>query len=44
MKEKSEVSQIFKNYKNMIRTQFNTKIQILRTDNARDYFSSVLRK
>ncbi|WKA11938.1 hypothetical protein VitviT2T_029385 [Vitis vinifera] len=42
MKEKSETSQIFKNFKNMIQTQFQSKIQILKFDNARDYFNSIL--
>lgn len=42
MKEKPEVSQIFKNFKNMIQTQFNNKIQILRIDNPRHYFNSFL--
>ncbi|RVW88342.1 Retrovirus-related Pol polyprotein from transposon TNT 1-94 [Vitis vinifera] len=42
MKEKSETSQIFKNFKNMIQTQFQSKIQILKSDNARDYFNSIL--
>ena len=42
IKEKSEVSQIFKNFSNMVHIQFQRKIQILRTDNAKDYFNSVL--
>nr|CAN65095.1 hypothetical protein VITISV_011639 [Vitis vinifera] len=42
MKEKSETSQIFKNFKNMIQTQFQSKIQILKSDNARDYFNSII--
>ena len=42
MKEKSETGQIFKNFKNMIQTQFQSKIQILKSDNARDYFNSIL--
>jgi len=40
MKEKSEVSQIFQNFHAMIQTQFQTKIQILKTDNAKEYFNS----
>ena len=42
MKEKSEAGQIFRNFHSMIQTQFQTKIQVLKTDNAREYFNSVL--
>ena len=42
MKEKSETSHIFQNFHKMIQTQFQTYIQVLRTDNARDFFNSVL--
>ena len=42
MKEKSEVDQIFKNFYNIIQTQFHEKIQVLKIDNARDYFNSVI--
>ena len=42
MKEKSETSHIFQNFHKMIQTQFQTNIQVLRTDNARDFFNSVL--
>ena len=42
MKEKSEVGQIFKNFNTMIQTQFHTKIQIFRTDNAKEYFKHIL--
>ena len=42
MKEKSEAGSIFKNFDNMIQTQFYKKIKVLRTDNARDYFNSIL--
>ena len=42
MKEKSEVGQIFQNFNSMIQTQFQTKIQIIKTDNAKEYFKSVL--
>ena len=41
MKEKSKVGQIFKNFYNMIQTQFHAKIQVLKTNNARDYFNSI---
>lgn len=42
MKDKSETSHIFKNFHTIIQTQFSTKIQILRSDRARDFFNSVL--
>lgn len=42
MKNKSEVSQIFQNFNTMIQTQFNTKIQVLKTDNAKEYFKDSL--
>ena len=42
MKEKSEVGQIFQNFNRMIQTQFKTKIQVLKTDNDREYFQSKL--
>ena len=34
------MSQIFQNFNSMIQTQFHTKIQILKTDNAKEYFNS----
>ena len=42
MKEKSETGQLFKTFHQMIKNQFNTNIQVLQTDNARDYFNSIL--
>ena len=42
MKDKFEVGQIFQNFNSMIQTQFHTKIQILRTDDAKEYFNSDL--
>ncbi|RVX00253.1 hypothetical protein CK203_026625 [Vitis vinifera] len=42
MKEKSEANQIFKTFNTMIQTQFQAKIQILKTDNAKEYFNSIL--
>ncbi|CAN0870173.1 Retrovirus-related Pol polyprotein from transposon TNT 1-94 [Linum grandiflorum] len=42
MREKSETPQTFQEFYDMILTQFNTKIQVLKTDNAHDYFNSVL--
>ncbi|KAK0593418.1 hypothetical protein LWI29_036352 [Acer saccharum] len=41
MKEKSEAGAIFKNFNSMIQTQFQTKIKVFRTDNAKDYFNSL---
>ena len=42
VKEKSEVGSIFRNFNTMIQNQFQTKIQILKTDNAREYFDKIL--
>ncbi|CAN1338667.1 Retrovirus-related Pol polyprotein from transposon TNT 1-94 [Linum perenne] len=42
MKDKSETSQLFKEFHAMVKTQFHTNILVLRTDNARDYFNSVM--
>ena len=42
MKEKSEISTIFQSFYSMISTQFQSKIQVFKTDNARDYFNSIL--
>ena len=42
MKNKSEVSKIFQNFHSMIQTQFQIRIQILKTDNAKDFFNYVL--
>ncbi|CAN1141377.1 Retrovirus-related Pol polyprotein from transposon TNT 1-94 [Linum perenne] len=42
MKEKSETSDMFKEFYGMILTQFHTKIQVLKTDNAHDYFNTSL--
>ena len=42
MKEKSEVNQIFKNFNNMIQIEFHAKIQVLKTNNTREYFNSIM--
>ena len=42
MKEKTEVCQIFKNFNNMIQTQFHTRIRVLRTDNGKEFFNRSL--
>ncbi|CAN1169032.1 Retrovirus-related Pol polyprotein from transposon TNT 1-94, partial [Linum perenne] len=39
MKEKSDASRIFQNFYTMIEHQFQTKIKVLKTDNAKDYFN-----
>ena len=42
MKAKSETVAVFQGFYDMILTQFETKIQVLKTDNAHDYFNSEL--
>ncbi|KAK8328008.1 hypothetical protein V6Z12_A11G221900 [Gossypium hirsutum] len=42
LKEKSETPKVFQNFHSMVRTQFNSTIHTLRTDNGREYFNSVL--
>ena len=42
MKEKSKVDQIFKSFYNMIQAPFHAKIHVLKTNNAKDYFNSIL--
>lgn len=42
MKEKSETTTIFQSFHSMISTQFRSNIQVLKTDNAKDYFNSIL--
>ena len=42
MKNKSETSQIFQIFHKMIQNQFQTNIQVFKTDNARDFFNSIL--
>ena len=39
MKTRTELFSIFKKFHAEIRTQFNTYIRILRSDNAKEYFS-----
>ena len=39
MKTRAELFSIFQNFNAEIRTQFNTSIRILRSDNAKEYFS-----
>ena len=40
MKTRVELFSIFKKFHAEIRTQFNTSIRILRSDNAKEYFST----
>ena len=39
LSDKSEVTKIFQDFYNMVETQFQTKISILRTDNGTEYFN-----
>jgi len=43
MKEKSEVGQIFEYFHNMVRMQFQANIQVLITNNGREYYNFALR-
>ena len=40
MKTQAELFSIFQKFHAKIRTQFNTSIRILRSDNAKEYFST----
>ena len=42
LKDKSETTTIFQKFYQIIITQFQAKIQILQTDNRREYFYSIL--
>ena len=42
MKERSEILSIFTSFVNEIKTQFDKTIHILRSDNAKEYFSSAI--
>lgn len=44
MREKPEVAHIFKQFCKMIKNQFQTQIQILKTDNGRESFNNGLRE
>lgn len=37
-----KLAKLFKNFHNVMHNQFQTKVQILKTDNAREYFNSIL--
>lgn len=43
MKEKLEVGTIFQTFDKMIKIQFKTNIKVLRSDNGRDYYQSILK-
>ena len=42
MKEKSEASIRFRDFHTLIQNQFQTKIKIFRSDNAKEYYNSIL--
>ena len=42
MKENSQTVSLFKKFNAMVQNQFHTNSQVLKTDNARDYFNSTL--
>ena len=42
LKEKSDVEGVFKEFYSMIETQFHTRRQVIRTDNEKEYFNSIL--
>lgn len=42
LKEKSDVENVFKTFYNMVATQFNTKIQVLRSDDGREYIAQTI--
>ena len=44
LQEKSEVANSFKTFHKMIQTQFHTKIQVLRTNNGKEYFNTILKE
>ena len=42
MKDKFKAGHIFQTFHSMVQRQFNAKIQVLRTDNAKEYFNTIL--
>ena len=42
LKEKSDVEGVFKEFYSMIETQFHTPIQVIRINNGKEYFNSIL--
>lgn len=41
VKEKSKIASIFKTFHSIVQIKFNQKIQILKTDNGKEYFNSI---
>ena len=44
LKEKSKVESVFQNFYNMVLTQFQEKIKIVRSDNGKEYLNKILGK
>ena len=42
LKEKSNAKKVFKIFHAMIKTQFQTQIQVIPTDNRKEYFNFIL--
>ena len=42
LKEKSDAKKVFKIFHAMIKTQFQTQIQVIPTDNRKEYFNFIL--
>ena len=42
LKEKSKAGETFKQFYAMVKTQFQTDIRVLRTDNGTEYFNYIL--
>ena len=40
LKHKTEVLSVFKHFKSMVETQFNSKLKVLRTDNGSEYINT----
>ena len=44
MKEKSKTVSLFKKFHAMVENQFHNNIQVVKSNNARDYFSGIFLK
>ena len=44
MKDKSDVAKVFQNFYTFVRTQFNTSIKVLRSNNAKEYMSTTFKE
>ena len=42
MREKSEAKRIFKEFHNIVKNQFQTQIQVSRTNNRKKYLNTIL--